>query len=182
MSTLTLPAGVFSPLRFPRITAMPIEVGACLILQAENYLSAREINQLRQFKNSRRQQEWFTARLALKLLLTNYKSGFPTSVPPILKIFQLEDIRKIPLPIYRHFEILTDATPNQKRPQLFWQGTLLSNLHLSISHAGGWAVVAVSSWAAIGIECGRVSCPPSDFLCTIFFHQGKKVGRTTSHR
>lgn len=157
MSSLPFPPAFSSSLRPPRLAAMPIEVGACLIPQAQDYLSAREMSQLRQFKHSRRQQEWFTARIAFKLLLAGSGSELssslpPTSCPPTFTTFQLDDIPKVPLAIYPRLESLTGGTSNQKRPQLFWQGTLLSNLHPSISHAGGWAVVGVSGSGAIGID------------------------------
>lgn len=173
----------------PLAAAMRIEIGNNLALEAEAYLSPAELSQFAQFKHSKRRSEWFTARLISKLLLENYLSftesgNFSYSWPPLLEQFGLKEVRKIPSAKFRNITVLPNgsSTEGSRIPHLSWNGVSLSNLHLSIAHAGGWAIACLSPTGLVGLDIEEcLSRSPEFYECYFLEQERVWVERQSKH-
>ncbi len=165
----------------PLAAAMRIEIGNNLTAEAEAYLSPAELSQFARFKHPKRRSEWFTARLISKLLLEHYLSSAesdnsPFSWPPLLEQFGLKEVLKIPSAKFRNISVLPNGLSPKRSgiPYLSWNGVTLSNLHLSIAHAGGWAIACLSSTGSVGLDIEEcLSRTPEFYEC--YFLQQERI-------
>lgn len=88
----------------------------------DEWLNPEEQEQLAGFKLSKRQKEWLTARICAKMAVQDF----------CFQQLQLTPNR------------VTVVNDKNGRPQLFYDGTLLADVEISISHSGAFALVLIA--------------------------------------
>ena len=128
-------------------------------LSPDDFLSAKELEFLGRLHHPRRRQEWLAVRVLAKYL---FLSGAPSSTA--VNVVGIGHLLSFPAFQYQELDVLPNR---QGAPEMRHRGELAVPA-LSLSHAAGWAVAALSDEGSIGVDCELVEARRQAFLVSSF--------------
>jgi len=130
-------------------------------------LSGREQQRWQRIRHPRRRREYLAGRLLVKHLFLTRFAGSHTPIrastawEPYLELAAAGDFGLAPfgpdakarLQAFKDLEVVAPDPGRSGRPRVVWRSRDISGcVSVSISHAGGWVVAALSSQAEVGVD------------------------------